>query len=419
MKHVPAALQGHDFALLWSGQTVSLVGDGVFSIALALETLRLSPKAGSLSLVLAARVVPTVLLLLFAGALTDRLSRRAIMLASDVLRGAVVAAIAALAGTGSLRVWLLVLLSALFGVGDAFFVPAFTALVPGILPDELLVQANALTGTSQLLAQALVGPALGGLLVATAGTAWSFAFDAMTFGVSTLCLAALRTPPVPAPAPRSVVGDVREGLRYTRSQPWLWWTILGAGLANFAIFAPTGVLLPLLIRHSLHAGAFALGAVMAAGGLGGVVAAGVLGRYGAPRRRVTTMWSGWMVAALLFAGLGVAANLGETTALYGLAWFCVSVGSFIWTPLMQQLVPDELLAGSPRWIGWCHSASPPWLPGGGGGGGGGGDQDHLHHRRGRGRARRCCPPRSRGPGPGSSAGSRHRSDGAAGSERSR
>ena len=116
------------------------------------------------------------------------------MLTSDLLRGAVVAGIAALTASDGLHIWSLVVLSAVFGVGDAFFMPAFTAVVSVLVADDLLIQANALTGTSQLLAQSLIGPALGGILVAAAGTAWAFAFDAFTFAVSGLCLLLLRTP---------------------------------------------------------------------------------------------------------------------------------------------------------------------------------------------------------------------------------
>jgi MFS family permease len=159
-----AALRHRDFALLWSGQSISLVGDGVFTVALALETLHVDDHPAALSFVLAARLLPTVLLLLVGGVIVDRMPRRLAMLVSDVARGLAVGAIALLVALGDIHVWELVVMSVLFGAADALFYPASTAVVPEILPAELLVQGSALNASSHTAAQALIGPALGGLI---------------------------------------------------------------------------------------------------------------------------------------------------------------------------------------------------------------------------------------------------------------
>src|SRR5207244_12039732 len=90
-----------------------------------------------------------------------------------------------------------------------------------------------------------------------------------SFCVSAACLVAMKSQPRPAGTRRSLFKEVGEGLRYCRSQPWLWMTILAAGLANFAAFSPLGLLVPLLVRNVLHQGPLALGLVLAAGGPGG------------------------------------------------------------------------------------------------------------------------------------------------------
>ena len=149
-KATPAALRHRDFALLWSGQSISLVGDGVYTVALALETLRIDNHPIALSLVLAARLLPTVLLLVAGGVIVDRVPRRLAMLASDSTRGAAVAVIAVLVALGALQVWELVLMSAVFGAADALFYPAATALTPEILPAELLVRAAPSTTPARL-----------------------------------------------------------------------------------------------------------------------------------------------------------------------------------------------------------------------------------------------------------------------------
>ena len=149
-KATPGALRHRDFALLWSGQSISLVGDGVFTVALALETLRIDNHPIALSLVLAARLLPTVLLLVAGGVIVDRVPRRLAMLASDSTRGVAVTVIAALVALGALQVWELVLMSAVFGAADALFYPAATALTPEILPAELLVRAAPSTTPARL-----------------------------------------------------------------------------------------------------------------------------------------------------------------------------------------------------------------------------------------------------------------------------
>lgn len=314
--------------------------------------LRIDGRPSALAVVIAARLVPTVLLLLLGGAVVDRVPRRLAMLASDVVRGAVVATIAILVAEGSLRIGYLVALSAVFGTADAFFSPASTAIVPELLPEQLLVGASAMNSVSQMFAQQLIGPALGGVIVAAVGTAWSFALDGASFAVSAGCLIAMTSRPRPAPSGRSMLDDVREGIAYCRSQPWLWASIAGAGLANFAILAPMGVLVPLLIRHVLHGGPAALGLTLAAGGAGGLVGVVVAGRQGLPRRPVSAIWAGWAVGTAIAACLGVAPTVWSAALLSAASFGLVQYGNALWFPLMQRLVPGRLLgrASSVDWL---------------------------------------------------------------------
>ena len=186
-----------DFTLLWGGQTASILGDGVFTVALALEALRVSDRASTLSYVIAARVAPTVLLLLIAGAIVDRLPRRFTVLSADVVRGVAVGAIAVLVVAHSLTVTDLVVISVVVGAADAFFFPAYSAIVPEILPKTLLMEGNAFNSASQVLGQSLLGPAMGGVLIAAFGAASAFAVDAASFFVSAACVLAMRARPAP------------------------------------------------------------------------------------------------------------------------------------------------------------------------------------------------------------------------------
>ena len=235
-------------------------------VAIALEALHISNHPDTLAYVEAARVAPNALLLLFAGALVDRLPRRLVILSADLLRGGAVAAIAALVAAHALNVTELVVLSAAVGVGDAFFYPAYRAIMPELLPPDLLVQGNAFNSASQTVGLSFIGPAIGGVIVALGGTSTAFAIDAASFAVSSLCMLLMRRVPAPGPSGRSMAADVGQGIRWTVRQRWLWFGILAVGVANFAAFSPTAVTIPLLVRDILRQGPVAYGATFAAAG---------------------------------------------------------------------------------------------------------------------------------------------------------
>jgi len=337
-------LRHRDFALLWSGQAVSQLGDGVFTVTLALEALRVDPHAAGLSYVLAARLVPAVLFTLLGGVIADRFPRRIALLASDATQGAAVTAIMVLTGTHRISLLSLVLMALVFGLGDALFFPAAMAITPELVPGDQLVGASALNGTSTQLARVLIGPALGGVVAGLLGTAWGFGIDAASFAVSTLTLMMMRgggsRPGRPA---RSSIADLREGLHFLFSQRWLWTTTLGAALGNFVAFSPLGVLVPLLVRKVLKGDGIALGLILAAGGLGGLLASVLLGRRDPPRHRLVALWTGWGLSGLGVLGLGLVPDLwlagGVAFVTYGLDAY----GSVLFDPLIQQGVPAELL----------------------------------------------------------------------------
>src|SRR5437588_6615896 len=169
-----APLRHRDFRLLWSGMCVSLLGDGIFFVALAWQVYALSNVPTALAVVGIAMTVPTIVLLLIGGVISDRIERRRVMLAADLIRGAAVGAIALLSVSGAMRLWQVVGLAALYGAATAFFDPAFDAIVPEILPEDSLAQANALDQLVRPIALRLAGPALGGVLIAMAGAGLAF-----------------------------------------------------------------------------------------------------------------------------------------------------------------------------------------------------------------------------------------------------
>jgi len=158
-------LRHQRFLLLMTGMCVSLLGDGVFLVALTWQVYLMSNAPGALSFVGIAISGPQVLFLLLGGAVSDRMDRRRIMLASDLVRGMVLVTTGVLTVGGRLHLADLYVLGAAYGAATAFFGPAYEAAIPDLVPADLLVQANSLDQLARPLALALAGPALGGWLI--------------------------------------------------------------------------------------------------------------------------------------------------------------------------------------------------------------------------------------------------------------
>jgi len=336
-------LRHRDFRVLWAGMAVSLLGDGIFLIAIAWETYALWNAPAALSIVGIAMTVPMVVFLLVGGVLSDRHDRRRLMLAADAVRAVAVACLAVLVFAGALQLWELVVLVALYGAGTAFFTPAFEAIVPELLPTQDLPAANSLDQFVRPIALRLAGPLLGGLLVAAdAGVA--FAVDAASFAASGIAVLAMRSTRPAAAAPSvSHAGAVREGLSFIRKRVWLWGTLVAAAAAYLVFLGPSEVLLPYLVKNELHASAGTLGLVFAAGGVGAVGAALWMGHRGHPRRDVTVMYATWTLATLAIAGYGLA------TAAWQLMLACLlfnaleTAGTIVWATVKQHHVPSAML----------------------------------------------------------------------------
>jgi MFS family permease len=339
-----APLRLRDFRLLWSGMCVSLLGDGVFIVAMAWQIYALSNTPTALAVVGIAMTVPTIAFLLVGGVVSDRFDRRRVMLAADLARGLTIAAIAVLSLTGALELWHMVALVAVFGAATAFFGPAFDAIVPDVLPAALLPQANSLDQFVRPIALRLAGPALGGLLIDGVGVGWAFALNAATFAVSAAALLAMA--PIASTVRAvggSMTGDIRAGFAYIRRHVWLWGTFASAAIAYLLFMGPAEVLLPFVVKNSLHGSASDLGLVFAAGGVGSVACAAVMGQRGLPRRDITFMYLAWTLATVAIAGYGLASAVWQLM-LASLAFNALeTAGTIVWATAKQRHVPPELL----------------------------------------------------------------------------
>jgi MFS family permease len=337
-------LRERDFRLLWTGMCVSLLGDGAFIVALAWQVYQLSDAPSAMGVVGVAMTVPTIVFLLIGGVVSDRFDRRRLMVAADAARLLAAAALAVLSLTGTLELWHAVLVVAVYGTGQAFFAPAFDAIVPDLLPARLLGSANALDQLVRPIALRMVGPALGGLLVAALGAGAVFALDAASFGCSAAALLLMRPARTLARgAGGSLVGDLREGWRFVRERRWLWVTFVSAAIAYLLFMGPVEVLVPYVVKHNVGGTARDLGLVFGAGGLASIVTAMALGQLGLPRRAMTFIYVVWTVATVAVAGYGLGTAVWHLMVASAVFNALETAGTIVWITAKQQHVPARML----------------------------------------------------------------------------
>ena len=339
------ALRYRSFALLWTGQTISRLGDSLYRIALSWWVLEKTGSAMAMGTVLIVSFLPMILFVLVGGVVVDRLPRFRVLFASDVLNGLVVGTVAVLAATGRLEIWHVYIAGALFGLSEAFFYPAYNASVPQIVPPEALPSANSLTGLSYQIT-GVVGPAIGAAMVAVGGTSAAFGLDSLSFFVSAACMAPLLRIALPRTADlsaRSPLGDLRDGLAEVTSRTWLWLSIAFFGLVNVFDAGPRNVSLPFLIHDDLGLEVGALGAVASSIAVGSVVAAVFLGRYHRLRRRGRLLYGCEIAMGATLIAIGILPSLPAVMVaafVYGIG---ISIGSMVWVNSLQEMVPQERL----------------------------------------------------------------------------
>jgi Transmembrane secretion effector len=339
-------LRIRDFRLLWTGMTVSLIGDGVYIVAVAwLVYQELGASPAALAAVGVAWTTPQVVFVLASGALSDRMDRRWLMIAGDLIRLAAIGAIGVLALAGNITVPLLVALIVPYGIGQAMFSPAFSSFVPLLVPEDLLVEANSIGQVVRPLAMMVIGPMLGGLLV-TPGAGWAFIADAATFAVSAGCIVAMHTRPEGGKDEEraSLWRDVAEGIRYVRSETWILAALVAATISLLCTWGPWETLVPYVVKNDLNGNGVALGLVFGAGGAASVVVGLAMAqRGGLPRKPITALYLAWALGMLMTAGFGLVTSLWQAMAVAFVAEGSIAVLIVIWYTLLHRLVPRDLL----------------------------------------------------------------------------
>jgi predicted MFS family arabinose efflux permease len=350
LKDLVAALRERRFRLLFAGRAVSDLGDKLVPVALAFAVLELDHSASALGLVFAARMIPMVVLVLVGGVWADRLPRNVVMLTADGVRAVTQALVAVLLLTGRAEVWHLMVLMALYGAAQAFFDPASTGLVPQTVSRERLQQANGLLQLSRSTAN-VVGPALGGVLVATVGAGWAFAADSVTFVVSAAFLALLRLERETRDARRRFVADLVEGWREFASRTWVWASVAHFAFFHLLVLAPFWVLTPIVAKEELG-GAGAYATILSAMGIGSILG-GLLALRVEPRRPLAVAFAIILFEVPLYLALAAVAPVVLIAAFALVGSVAMNFASTLWLTVLQTNVPERALSrvSSYDWLG--------------------------------------------------------------------
>ncbi|MEV5409613.1 MFS transporter [Thermopolyspora sp. NPDC052614] len=343
-----AALADRNLRLFFAGQLTSMTGSSMSALAVTFAVLESGGDQSDLGYVLAVRIVPLVALMLVGGVVADRFGPRRVMVAADLLQCLVQALFAAALLLGRPPIVLFAALVTLWGVGEAFALPARGALIPRVAAcgeqyDGKLRDANALSGLAQSVS-AVAGPALGGLAVAAVGSGMVLLLDAATYLVSAAALLLLRLPAGPAArTAEREKGMIRTGWRHFASRTWLWVTTLHYTLFNLLVWAPFLVLGP-VVAHQGMGGARDWGLIMGCYGAGAIAGGLLLVGGRVLRRPLVVATAATFGYALPPAALAIAAPLAVTAAAALAAGAGSAVSQALYATANQQHIPAEALA---------------------------------------------------------------------------
>ncbi|WP_225849972.1 MFS transporter [Streptomyces sp. HPF1205] len=332
-------LRHRAFRLLFTGRTLSAVGDAVVPAALAIAVSRATGSAAALSLVLACAMVPRLLLLPLGGVVADRFDARKAALTTDLVRCAAQLVVGLELIGGDPRLPHLAVAEAIGGIASAFAMPTAAPLVTGTVDGEGLLRANALVASANNAAR-LAGPALAGALIFTAGPGWAFVLDAASFAASAALLAVIQVRRTPIPR-RSLRADLVEGWSEVRARDWYWTSLIAHSMWNGAA-AVLATLGPLAVHGRAHGDGIWV-VVLQAGSVG-LLLGSLLASRARPKRPILAANAGLATYALPLALLAAGAPAWLLVASYALALCALGFLTPVWETYVYASVPAGVLA---------------------------------------------------------------------------
>jgi len=352
-RQLPRALQPlrHEpYRWLFGTLVMSMLGAGLLIVALVWQVVALGGGPTELSAVTSASAVGMLVTTLLGGALADRIPQRGILLGVELVQAAAVGVIAVLSLSGLIDVWHLSVVSLITGLAAGLYYPAYSALLPSLLPAHDLLAANGLEGVLRPTLMQAAGPALAGTLIAMTSPGVALLAAAVAaFGAALLVMGLPATPvrreltDVSTNPVVAVLADVREGFVYMMRTPWLLATLAYASVMVLVTMGPFEVLVPFAIKDMAGGGPREHAFVLAAFGVGGAIGSMAVASFRLPRRYLTVMNLLWALGCIPLVVFGFSSDVWVMVAAGFVMGTMFSGGMVIWGTLLQRRVPPELL----------------------------------------------------------------------------
>ena len=343
---VLAPFRNREYRYLIAAVSLSIFAEGMWAVVMALQVIALDNDPTSLSLVATCLGAGLVAFVLVGGIVADRVNQRSIIIVVEAVNLTTVSTVAVLSSVGALRIWHMAVAAAVLGIAAAFFFPAYSAILPRILPADQLLAANGVEGVVRPVFQRALGPALAGIVIgATFPAVGAFSVSAL-FGIGLVLLIATR------PATRAsehegqrphVLRDLRDGFSFVWRTPWLLWTLLFASMFVLVVLGPIEVLLPFIAQDRFADGARAYGFILAFFGVGSALGAIAVSSRRLPRRYLTVMMVMWGLGSLPLVVVGITSSFPAMAAATFVVGVTDGAGMVIWGTLLQRRVPTAML----------------------------------------------------------------------------
>ena len=345
---VLAPFRSREYRLLIAAVSISIFAEGMWAVVMALQVIELDNDPASLSLVATCLGAGLVAFVLVGGLAADRISQRTIIIAVEIVNVIAVSSIAALGLVGALQIWHMAVAAAALGIAAAFFFPAYSAILPRILPAEHLLAANGVEGVVRPVFQRAIGPAIAGIIVGTTFPSLGAVVVAVLFAVGLLLLVttrpAMRTPVHQSDQERPhLLRDLRDGFVFVLRTKWILWTLLFASMFVLVVLGPIEVLLPFIANQRFEDGAQSFGFILAFFGVGSALGALAVSSRQLPRRYLSMMMTMWSVGSIPLVIIGITSSFPLMAAASFVIGVTDGAGMVIWGTLLQRRVPTEML----------------------------------------------------------------------------
>lgn len=366
----PSPLKIRDFRLLWLGEAVSSLGDQFTIVALPWLALVMTGSALALGTVLAVMAIPRALLMLVGGVFVDRQSPRRMMIVANIVRLGAVVALGTIVLAGAVDLWMLYAFAATYGLADAMFFPAQNSIVPALVDECRLQQANGIVqGTGQLAL--FVGPMIAGLFVASfgmsadgrnlSGLGAALVVDGLSFACSLVTLWLIRGGSAGGSAGEPMINAIRAAIGFVWRSPTKRLVLLFVAAINLLVVGPFIIAVPLIAYDRLPEGAAAFGAILSAMGGGALVGMVAAGALPAPRPSLfgPTVLTVLATTGLCLVTLAFAASTLVAAAVAGAMGAASGYGNILLVTWMQRRIPRALMGRVISLIGLAATALVP------------------------------------------------------------